>query len=478
MAGLLIAASASYVLVYLMIALARINYPFELEWVEGGMVDHVRRVIAGAPIYAKPTLEFVSFLYPPLYYMVAAAFAKILGAGFFPLRLLSFLSSLGVFFLIYRIVRRETGAKFPGVVAVGLFAATYDKVGGWFDIARLDSFYMLLLLAGVYALRFHRSAIGAVVAGTLMGAAFLTKQSALVIAVPMAIYVLLADFRRGLWFVGTAAGVMVGGVMLADWRSGGWFHYYCFYLPSRHPRVDGGLLAFWTKDFLPALPVAAFAAAVYAGERLFSAKGQDRFFFPVLVAGLIGSSWSVRNMVGAELNNLIPAFTAISILAALGIHRIRERWPRAALLAEVMLVVQLALLVYNPARHVPTPADRAAGEKLVSRIAAIHGDVWIPHHGYLAILAGKRSFAHAVALDDIHVEDDGPAMRDLETMIVKAVMTQQFGAVFLESDDWHKMEILNTYEIHEALFDSPEVFWPITGARLRPEALCFPRSKE
>jgi hypothetical protein len=441
------------------------------------MVDHVRRVLAGAPIYAKPTLEFVSFLYPPLYYVVAAVFAKVLGAGFLPLRLLSFLSSLGVFFFIYRIVRSEAGARFPGVVAVGLFAATYDKVGGWFDIARLDSFYMLLLLAGVYVLRFHRSAIGAVMAGALMGAAFLTKQSALVIAAPMAIYALLADFRRGLWFVGAAGGVMLGGVMLADWRSGGWFHYYCFFLPSRHPRVDGGWLAFWTKDLLPAFPIACLAAATYAAGLLRSGKGRDRIFFPLLVVGMVGSSWAVRNMVGAELNNLIPAIAAVSMLAAFGMHQLRQ-WPRAAMAAEVLFLVQLTLLTYNPAKHVPTPADRAAGAKLVDRIAAIHGDVWIPHHGYLAILAGKRSFAHAVALDDIHVEDDGPAMRDLETMIVKAVITQQFGAVFLESDDWHKMEILNTYEIHEILFGNYDVFWPVTGARLRPVALCLPRRLE
>src|SRR2546428_9029594 len=278
--GLLTAASALYVFTYLFIALARVGYPFELEWVEGGMVDHVRRILSGAAIYAKPSLDFVSFLYPPLYYMVAAAFAKILGPGFLPLRLLSLLSSLGVFFLIYRILRRETGAAFPGALAVGLFAATYDKVGGWFDIARVDSFYMLLLLAGVYALRFHRSAAGAATAGLLMGAAFLTKQSALVVAAPMAIYALLADFKRALWFIGAAWSVMLGGAMLADWQSNGWFHYYCVYLPARHPMVHGGLLAFWTKDFLPAFPFAGFVAVSFAADRLLSGKGRERFFFP------------------------------------------------------------------------------------------------------------------------------------------------------------------------------------------------------
>jgi 4-amino-4-deoxy-L-arabinose transferase-like glycosyltransferase len=479
----LAAASALYVIAYLAVALARIHYPFELEWVEGGMVDHVRRILAGMPIYAKPSIDFVAFLYPPLYYVAAAGFAKLLGLGFLPLRLLSLLSSLGIFLLIYRMLRKETGAVLPGVLAVGLFAATYDKVGGWLDLARLDSFYLLLLLAGAYALRYRTSAAGAAIAGLLVGAAFLTKQSALAIAVPMALYILLADPRRALWFTGTAAGVMMGGTLLADWLSGGWYRYYCFYLPSKHPMLEVGVAAFWTQDLLPALPLALLAAAAYAAGRLLSNDARDRLFFPLLAVGMIGSSWLVRSMVGSERNNLLPAFVAVSMLAALGAHRMRERatqagggrWRPVALGVEALFVVQLGMLAYNPMKHIPTAADRAAGMSLVARMAAFRGDVFVPHHGYLAILAGKRSFAHALALDDVHVGDDGPARRDLETTLVQAVVGRRFAAILLESDRWHEMEIRGTYDLRGPLFDGPDVFWPVTGARLRPEVLCLPR---
>ena len=482
-AGLLVLASVSYGLAYLLVALARVNYPFELEWMEGGMLDHVRRVVAGDSIYAKPSLEFVSFLYPPLYYMVAAVFAKILGSGFLPLRLLSLVSSLGVFVLIYRFVRRETGSTFPGVLAAGLFAATYDKVGGWFDLARLDSFYLLLLVAGIYVLRFKKSATGAAAAGLLMGAAFLTKQSALVITIPLGIHCLITDIKRAPWFIGAAGIVMWGGAMIIDRVSDGWFHYYCAYLPARHPRVEGAVLGFWTKDLLPALPIAGIASVGYAAGRFLSGESRERLFFPLLAVGMIGSSWSVRNMVGAEVNNLLPAFMAVAMFTALGVHGVRSlaaregegRWPRIALVAEVLFGAQLALLAYNPAKHIPTAADRAAGTKLVERIAAVDGEVFIPHHGYLAILAGKRSFAHTLALDNVHVEDDGPARRDLELEIVRAVTEKRFAAVLLESDGWHEMDFLRTYAVRESLFDRPDVFWPVTGARLRPKALCTPR---
>jgi len=480
----LIGGSAAFVLAYLAVALSRMGYPFELEWMEGGMLDHVRRVMDGLPIYPKPSIEFVSFLYPPLYYDVAACVSRVVGPGFTSLRLVSFLSSLGVFTLLFAIVRRETGRVFPGILAVGLFAATYDRVGGWFDLARLDSFYLLLLLSGVYALRFASMARGAIAAGVLIGAAFLTKQSALVIALPLVVAASLADVRRGAWFTGAAGLAMGGGAWLADFSSGGWFHYYCVYLPSRHPRLDGGWSSFWTVDLLPALPLATMLAAGYAATRVPANGGRRRFFFPLAAAGMIGSSWSVRNMVGAEVNNLLPAFAAVALLAALAVDEVARReaaspamiWRSTALAVQLALIAQLALLAYDPRRHLPHPADRAAGERLVGRLAAIEGEIFVPHHGYLAHLAGKNGYAHTLAMDNVFLDDDGPARQDLQAGLVEALAARRFAAVVLESDGRYAPLILSAYEARERLFDDPNVFWPVTGGRLRPEALCLPKA--
>jgi len=450
---------------------------------EGGMVDHVRRVMTGLPVYAPPSIDFVSFLYPPLYYDAAAIFARLFGVGFLSLRLLSFLSSLGVFALLYRIVRRETGEVFPGLVAAGLFAATYDRVGGWFDLARLDSFYLLLLLAGVYVLRFAASRGGFALAGALLGAAFFTKQSALVVAVPLVAHALFVDRRLSAWLAATAAVVMGGGTLLLDRLTAGWFHYYCFFLPAHHPRLAGGWLAFWVIDLLPALPLAVILALAYAGTRLRAGRGRGRYFFVVFAAGMVGSSWSVRNMVGAEVNNLLPAFAATAVLAALGLHELRTRaragggarWRRLAAAGELALIVQLALLAYDPRKHIPRPADRAAGLQLVARLAAIPGEIYAPHHGYLTRMAGKGGFAHTLAMDNVFLDDTGPAGRDLAAGMVKALTEKRFAAVLLESDGRYGEAILASYDAREPLFASPDVFWPVTGGSLRPEALCLPK---
>ncbi len=121
---------------YLGVAVLRLSYPFELEWLEGGCLDHVGRVLDGKKLYGPPSLEFVPFIYTPLYYYVAALVAGIVGFGFLPLRLVSFAASLGCLGCIYLVVRRETLDRFPAVLAACLFAATYRASGGWLDLAR------------------------------------------------------------------------------------------------------------------------------------------------------------------------------------------------------------------------------------------------------------------------------------------------------------------------------------------------------
>src|SRR5271165_5210054 len=50
--------------VYLVVALRQLGYPYELEWMEGGSVEIVGRVLRGQAIYTAPSLHYVSYTYP------------------------------------------------------------------------------------------------------------------------------------------------------------------------------------------------------------------------------------------------------------------------------------------------------------------------------------------------------------------------------------------------------------------------------
>jgi len=94
----------AYIGLYLVLALFRLSYPFELEWEEGGSVEHVRRLLVGQQIYVAPSLDFIPYPYPPFYYYVSAAAAHLFGLTFESLRLVSFIASLISFLTISLLV--------------------------------------------------------------------------------------------------------------------------------------------------------------------------------------------------------------------------------------------------------------------------------------------------------------------------------------------------------------------------------------
>ena len=57
----------------------RVGYPYDLEWMEGGMLVHGHRVLNGEGLYVPPSLDFIPYIYPPLYSWVLAAFGAVFG---------------------------------------------------------------------------------------------------------------------------------------------------------------------------------------------------------------------------------------------------------------------------------------------------------------------------------------------------------------------------------------------------------------
>ena len=141
---------------YLVIALDRLGYPFALELLESNSLVEVHRILAGQELYAAPTVGYVPDGYPPLYFGICAVAARVLGQSYLPLRLVSLTSSLACFAIIARLVQRETGSAPAGIAAAGLLAATYFAADTWFDVARVDSLFLALSVAGLYAARWMR----------------------------------------------------------------------------------------------------------------------------------------------------------------------------------------------------------------------------------------------------------------------------------------------------------------------------------
>lgn len=473
----LVGASVWYVGLYLWIAVHRLAYPFDIEWMEGGAVDHVARLLAGDPIYVKPTLAFVPFFYPPFYFFVSAAVAKVTGIGFFPLRLVSLLSSLGVFGATFALVRRETRSTVAASLAIGVFAATYRAGGAWLDLARVDSLFLLLTIVGVYQVRFGQSTGSWAAAGVLFALAGLTKQTAVLMAAPMLLYALWIDWRRGLGMA--AAFVLVLGVptWILDAASGGWYLKYVLYLPERIQAIGDIPPAIWERNIFGPLPLAWALTVGFVVSRALRRDGAA-IFYTLFVLSFVGAAWSSGRHSGAYDNVFIPAHLSLSIGLGLAFAELPRTGTLGAAMratVSVLCALQLWMLSYSVSAQIPTAYDADLARQLHSLIAAAPGEVFVPHHGFVARDAGKPMSAHEWALYDVLRSADPGVRGHITAEMHDALAGHRYSLIVLDkTEPWFEEDLERYYE-RTGVPLAGDGLWTRTGYRTRPRLIYTPR---
>ncbi len=482
---LLLVAGAWYLLAFLMVAIARLSYPHELEWMEGNALAHIQRILAGLPLYHEPELAHLPNMYTPLYYYLSALVAAVTGPSFLPLRLVSFGSSLGIVALLFIMVRKETGDRTAAAVSACTFAATYQIGDAWLDVGRVDSLFLLLMMASVYCIRFGKGARALAVAGVLAGLAFLTKQTAAIVGLPMGLYLLFSDWRRGLWYCAGVGGVVGGATAVLQVTTGGWFLYYIM-LAGDHPWRLWFFIDFWTKDLLGPLPFACLAcAAALVFWRPRGAAFRHIYLFAGI--GFLCGSWYTRILPLGHYNVLIPAFLWISLMVGIGLHQILSRVSGAGesrlwrILVLSAALAQLAILIYDPRPKLPTDADAAAGDELVQKLKGIKGPVFIPCHDYLALRAGKPGHAHLIPIWESFASKPSAGRKKLLDNTQKLLSEHYYSAVVLDHNPigvFLRRVVERYYEPRGYVFKpKSKVFLPVTGMETRPMVIYFPKKK-
>ncbi len=472
----LVALSVVYIAMFVVLAAIRSRFPFELEWMEGGLVDEIGRVLAGEKIYVKPSVEFVPFIYTPLYFYVSAAFAKVLGHGFFAPRLVSILCTLGVMGMIARHVKRETGNLAMGVVGAGLYAATFHRTAQLMDIVRTDGLFVLLILIGIDRLRAGPERRARITAGVVLTLAFLAKQSALPIIAALTVYVLLEDRRQAWPFLVASAGGIIASVLVLDQIHEGWFRYYVFELPASHPLVPPFVTRFWIDDIFGTLGVAVGAAAyvLFSDDAL---EAPARKLWAFALAGVVACSYSGRLHFGGWSNVLLPTYAVLAIFFGIAVHALSTRaethQSKLARAVFVAAAAQLLMLAYDPATTLPTKRERLAREHLLARIKSIPGDAWIPTHGHLSVMAGKKAWVHQMAVDDI-IRQENPIASELRADIADALRRKQFKLVITDNDFFDR-EVLSSYTRAGEAYPRPDLGFNVTGVHYRSGELFVPR---
>lgn len=488
-----VAVAALWLVTFAGVVLARIGHPFELDWMGGAFADHVCRVLDGKPLYVAPTADFVPFLYAPLYFFTSAGVALVTGEGFLPLRIVSFASTLAVLALAGWWTFRRTGSRAAAAVAVGTYAGAYFLVDTYYDTARADALFLALTLGALVTLERGSKTRSAITAAVLLVLAYQAKQTALLLAVPFAVAIALRNPRRAGWFFASFA-VAWGACFLAlDVLYDGWYAFYTWTLPRRH-QYDWSITfdALWI-DLRPLWPL--LGVTVWLGvQRMRTGRGRELLIDGAWAGGLLLASLSSRAHLGGAVNVLAPGILALALVGGLAWREAKNAGPRAAVVVPLALVVQLALLaidledrddrhpprLIDPSAYVPTEADRAAGERIVTLLREADGEVLVPWHGYLPRMAGKRGSAHLMAMIDLETERSGePELwKRLHREFLGSARARDAALVLLDRDlgmpRYRMAELVYPGYVSEGSLYPPgdnETFMPVVGLRTRPTTI-------
>jgi hypothetical protein len=461
---------------YLFVALSRLAYPFPVEWLESNSLVEVHRILAGQPLYPAPTAQYVPDGYPPLYFAVSAAAASVFGVSYLPLRLVSLVSSLACFALLGRLVHRETGSAAAGIGAAGAFAATYWVTDTWFDVGRVDSLFLALSIGALYAARWMRGTRGAIAVGVLLGATVLTKQTGLAEGVAV-VGALMAGPQRRLAYTAALTEIAVIGIstLVLALTTGGWYVYYVFELMGENALNYSALGWFWTA-LLSAMGIAVCAALI----------GARRVPLVLLVgcAALAVEGYTALVHSGGGINDVLPAYLAVAVLAGLAMGGSGSAWWTAPVCG-VLVLAQVALLLgsFHPAQAIPTSADRAVGERLLSGIRALGGTVAVPADPGLSVLAGLPPTAHQDAAADVLRATNQAAITSFNSSVAAAVVGRRFSAIITDGPglppgypSWLTRYYLQCPQ--PLLAGVPAaLFRPVAGVPVRPEAVWIPHGR-
>ncbi|MBD3168881.1 MAG: hypothetical protein GF307_05320 [candidate division Zixibacteria bacterium] len=475
-----------YILAFIATAIMRMGYPFELEWQEGAIVDHCVKALNGYPLYVKPTMAFVPNIFTPLYYYISANVMGLTGTGFLAPRVVSTVSILVSAFFIFASVWRLTGRKTGAFLSAAILIAAFNFTGCWYDLAHVDSLYLFMLSAAVYCMLRKSSSFSAI-ASVLFALAYFTRQTAIVTIGFAFLYYLFYNRKQLITFVIPGAALFFILSYIFYNSSGGWYYYYAIKLFFGHPGDYSKFLTFWADIFIGGalIPVLIF---IYFHIRkkdipeLYYREEAWPLYF--ITAGMLIESLFTNAHYGATGNAAFPLIAGASIVLGYsfdGLKRLsQDKKPMGFTVAIIAVFLQFAIFFYPPHKKVPAKPDRQAGEEFISLLKGIEGNVYIRDHGYYNRLAGKDTFAHSAAVQNVIISADieygglNPA-HTLRNEMIRRLAHGHFDAVILDNRFAFPEDSLVSafYTLQDGVFENNHEFYPVSGPQYRPEILFF-----
>ena len=434
---------AAVTIIFLLVAIPKIIFPYEASYMEGSMLEAISRVLIGMPVYVKPNIHYLTWLYQPLYYFITAAITSITGLTFVTARIPSILSTIGLCWILYAVVKKETGRFYYAISAVALFIAAYPKTEYCLVMARLDPLFTLFLISAVVLTYYSRSNTGLICGALLLALSYFTKQTGLVFA-PVIIFYLwyLRGWRPMLVFLITLTTIVLCGTYIFDALSNGWYSYYTILIPRGKGstlRLGYAISGLFLYIFLRCWGV-SIILSLSSSKNIFSKskKTPDRasvYFGVIFIAAIIAGFLGILNNGGGH-NVLLPASAICGFFLPLIVSELIDHH-RFGRLSLWLIPIQLAFLTSFPwlePFNITRDVTKKRQEEYFRYAASLPGNVWIPFHGYTQNFTGKEEAAEINEMRDVFLVND-TAARQLHNELDSAFLKKHWSWIVSDFND-------------------------------------------
>lgn len=354
----------------------------EIEYEEAVIYDQVGRVLRGSPLYQpidRPPFDVAA--YTPLYFYAAAALRALFGDGFAPGRGLSFAAGLLSAAFVAFLGARRPGNRWAGAfAAVAYLGLGFPGLYPWFATYRTDLLGVALGVGSVAALVGRPGTWRVLLAGLLVAAAVLAKQTLLSPGLAGAVWLWQWNQRLAVLFSVTAGVAVLGVSGLFQLATGAYVENTL--LANANPWNWAEL---WFNLQVMALyqtgPMLA-AGLFFATARRSPRDGDDALLILFWVSSALLLATLAK--IGSSYNHWIMLAAATSLLAT------RAIWSRAtgqtawrALLPALLLGIQAVVLLPFAAAfgsialglHQRASAENASLQRTLERVRAAPGAV-------------------------------------------------------------------------------------------------------
>lgn len=364
-----------------------INFPLNLELMEGDVLQHVHRIVAQKPIYPQPAPDYVALAYNPLYYFLSVPFASIFGFNLASLRVVAMVAAAGIGVVLFFIVQQRTQSSWWGIIAAGLYAAGYSAMDAYIDSAHSDSWFIFSALLGSYLIDRNRSRNWNVAGVLFLVTAFWFKQHGALFAIGG---ILFLTWREGIkgsilyWLIALVFGpvlyLFAGPPLFGDY-----FHYFTWQVPRQWSEITTATFSryfHYLLRFFPLLLLAGLGETIHKAlkHRTDLNIWHVQFCF-ALLSGLMGALDP-----GSSDNVFSPAAIWIILAGTLAIYTLSAslRSNQSKNLYFLGFIASFALLVFNPIPLMTSPNAHETYADFIDFLHELDAQVYAPDIGQLA----------------------------------------------------------------------------------------------